>query len=101
MAGKRNYNKISTEATEATVEEIVVEDVVETVTEEIAPAPKKTGVVCNCIKLNVRKKPDVEAKALRVIDAGTEVEIINDTDKNFYEVKVDGAKGFCMKKYIK
>jgi uncharacterized protein YgiM (DUF1202 family) len=96
MANKKNYNKISTEAAENQVKE----EVVETPTEQTSPIP--VGVVANCKKLNVRKKPDLGAKVIKVLDVNDEVEIIDGADKDFYEVALSkGTKGFCMKKYIK
>lgn len=99
MASKKNYNKISTEAKTAD-EEIVKEEVVtEEPTNEVETL---TGIVCNCKKLNVRKKADLEAKVLRVLDENDEVEVIDGTDtKDFYEIKLGKSTGFCMKKYIK
>lgn len=106
MAGKKNYNKISTEA--KTLNEEVSEDIVRTETEEEAPEPAaepvlaEAAIVCNCNKLNVRKKADIESKSIKILDEGDEVGIIGRKDKTFYEVvTADGTKGFCMKKYIK
>lgn len=100
MAGKKNYNKISTEAkTEEPIVD-VVEDV-EVVEETVPESVPQIGVVCNCQKLNVRKKPDTDAKVACIINADEEVEIIDDSNKDFYEVKANKVKGFCMKKYIK
>lgn len=100
MAGKRNYNKISTEAA---AEGIVKEEVVETTPEKVEPEiDVLPGVVYNCKKLNVRKKPDLEAKVLKILNENDEVEVIDGTDtKDFYEIKLGKTTGYCMKKYIK
>lgn len=105
MAGKKNYNKISTEAKTdekiVDVAEEVVTEAVET-TETVANPEESFGIVCNCKKLNVRKKADVESKVIKILSEGDEVGIIGRKDKTFYEViTADGTKGFCMKKYIK
>lgn len=103
---KKNYNKISTEkkmAQEAIVEEVEVkeEPVVEEVPVEEAPKAL-VGIVTNCTKLNVRKKPSLDADILTTIPVHTEVAI--DTKKSVDEwayIKAEsGVKGFCMKKYI-
>lgn len=102
MAGKKNYNKISTEAKAVNEEavEIVNEEAVEaaeTVNEEVV-----TGIVCNCNKLNIRKKADVGSKSVGIIERDDEVSIIDDKDNTFYEVlTADSTHGYCMKKYIK
>lgn len=89
---KRNLPKVNEEITEETV--------VETVEETAAPEPEAKdifGVVANCTKLNVRKKPFADATVVKIIDKGTEVKI--DTDKStddFYKIK----EGFVMKKFI-
>ena len=61
-----------------------------------------TGVVTDCLKLNVRKAPSINAEVAAVIPALTEVVI--DMDKStadFYRVSAtDGIQGFCMKKFI-
>ena len=104
---KKNYNKISTEAAKANVEVETVETVEEPVTELVAKQPENRiviGVVSNCTRLNVRYTPNIKSNVVKVLDAGTEVEIEDDERKDFYEVcAVAGTEyfhGFCMKKYI-
>lgn len=106
---KTNYSKMSRK-TEEVAEPVVGVDLAtgpdETVVEEIViPAPK-IGVVVDCAKLNVRKKPNTNADVLTIIDKGTEVEIDETfNNKDFYKVSAatTGVKffsGFCMKKFI-
>ena len=99
---KKNYNKISTEAkTDGKIVDVAEEVAVETADNEMAPETS-TGIVCNCKKLNLRKKADVSSKSIGILELNDEVGIIDDTDKTFYEVITNkGAHGYCMKKYIK
>ena len=98
MANKKNYSKMSTAAMVEEVEnETVVEPVdvsVETpIVEDVKP---KTGVVTDCVKLNVRKAPKIDAKIIKTISKG-DVVTIQDEVGDFYKI---GDKEYCMKKYI-
>jgi uncharacterized protein YgiM (DUF1202 family) len=60
-----------------------------------------SGTVFGCMKLNVRKDPNINADILFTIDKDTEVTI--DTEEStaeWYKVFVNDQEGFCMKKYI-
>lgn len=74
------------------------------VDEESVYGPDKliSGIVTNCLRLNVRKKPDPEAEVLTIIDALSEVVVdMNASTDKFYKVcTAAGIEGFCMKKYI-
>lgn len=61
-----------------------------------------TGVVTDCLRLNVRQEPDRSAKVVTVIDCLSQVTVDPDgSAKDFYKVRTsDGIEGFCMKKYI-
>lgn len=63
---------------------------------------EKRGLVTNCLKLNVRKKPNKESQVLVVVDAGTEVIIdLNRSTRNWYNVRTEsGVSGFCMSEYV-
>lgn len=94
------------EAVEPVVEEKAIVD--ETIVEEATPeveepvkkprstkkAPKK-GKVFNCGLLNVRENPSTNAKVIKCLPAGTEVEILG-TEDEFYKI----ADGFVMKSFI-
>lgn len=60
------------------------------------------GIVTNCLYLNVRKRPDINADVAVVIDALTQVVVdLDASTEDFYKVVTsDGIEGFCMKKYI-
>ena len=104
---KENESVITETVEEAvgTVEETIepeVEEVVEPEPEVPAEPTIKTGIVSNCIKLNVRKEPTPLSTPVAVIDAGTEVEVNMDesTVAFFKVVTANGVEGFCMNKYI-
>ncbi len=60
------------------------------------------GVVCNCLSLNVRSKPDPEAEVAFVLSALTEVQVFPESSTNeFYKVYTSaGVDGYCMKEFI-
>lgn len=60
------------------------------------------GIVTNCLYLNVRKRPDINADVAVVIDALTQVVVdLDASTEDFYKVATsDGVEGFCMRKYI-
>lgn len=60
------------------------------------------GIVTDCLKLNLRNKPDHDATVLMVIPALTEVVIDMEASTDyFYKVcTAAGLAGFCMRKYI-
>ena len=99
---KKNYNKMSGPSNEVITDtqNVVIED--EVVNNE-QKEEKVIGVVCNCDKLNVRKKPNVKSEVSAIIGKGVEVEIINsDSTEDFYSVRGTNqfVNGYCMKKYI-
>ena len=121
---KKNYNKISTDAAKSNVE---VETVAEPITEEVVDGSGMTegesvigpsitnpetkiiyGIVDNCVRLNVRSKPNVKSEVVCVIPAGLKVVVSKmGTTDGFYEVHsvdngeaTEGFHGFCMKNYI-
>ena len=119
MSKKRDYTRFSKEPVE-TVEpiETVVEDIqpvetVEIVAEGVQSVeveqeskieePKPiTGVVTDCLKLNVRERPYPTAAILGVITASTEL-MINEEEStaDFYKICTSaGLEGYCMKKFV-
>lgn len=61
-----------------------------------------TGVVTECVRLNIRETPDRDGKVVAIIDLLTDVvvDLENSTDE-FYKISTaTGVAGFCMKKYI-
>ena len=105
--GKKNYNKISTEAAkQVEVEEIT--EVVETpeieVTEECTEPKVVECVVTNCERLNIRKNPSLSAKILCVVEAGSEVCMFPEegptNDEWSLVVTESGIEGYCMTAYL-
>lgn len=68
-----------------------------------APVPPKTGIVIDCARLNVRKKPSADAEVVVIIERSAKVLIDKEqSTKNFYKVCTEaGAEGYCMKQFIK
>lgn len=62
----------------------------------------KTGVVTDCIKLNVRTEPNLKADVLCEITCLSRVTIDeNESTDEFYKIYTSaGVEGYCMKKYI-
>lgn len=85
------------------VEPEVIEPVVEEVTEEPVSGPVETlGVVTECMKLNVRKEPSLDAEILTEILIGTEVQVdISESTADFYKICTEaGVEGYCMRAHI-
>lgn len=60
------------------------------------------GVVTDCIKLNIRKKPDKNSEVVTIVDCLDKLNVYLDTSTDeWYAVRIaSGLDGFCMKKYI-
>lgn len=102
---KKDYTKFSNVI--KPVEAETVSDVKPIVKPEIKPGPvmvekPKLGVVTDCVKLNVRKKPHANATIVTTITCETELEIIEaESTKDFYKIcTAAGVEGFCMKRFI-
>lgn len=69
----------------------------ETISEEVVAK----GIVSNCSRLNVREEGSMKSTVLKVIDAGTEVDILEIPSKGqFYKIKIEDIIGFCVKDFI-
>ena len=69
------------------------------------PAQKQkplVGVVTDCFRLNIRKKPDLSSEV--IAEAAALAELAIDpmkSDDTWLSVSIDnGVKGYCMKKYV-
>lgn len=62
----------------------------------------KTGVVTDCVRLNLREAPELESKIVCTIECLSEVQISEaESTNDFYKVYLaSGINGFCMKKFI-
>lgn len=62
------------------------------------------GVVVNCIALNIRKNPSMDADVIHVADAGCRVtiDLEHSVDEWYRVVKIfdEEVHGFCMKKFV-
>lgn len=111
---RNNYTRYSKEPIKTTEASVPVEPVeVVKVDEPVEPvvvveepkivAPKKVmGVVTDCTRLNVREHPDKNARVVDIIDASTELTVIEkDSTKDFYKIRTSfNLEGYCMKRYI-
>ena len=61
-----------------------------------------TGIVTNCVKLNVRKEPNKDSDIISVLNQYTEVNIdLTNSTEDFYKITTfDGLDGYCMKIFI-
>lgn len=92
-----------------TVAEVIPEVTPEVVAPETAaPAahvePETVkGVVFNCAKLNVREKPVVGSRVVKIIDAGTELAVTTDESFGIFckICTVSGVEGYCVKDYVR
>lgn len=86
----------------APVEPAEIKMVEETV-ETVALPKTVTGIVVDCIKLNVRVAPNTTAAVACVVNAASEIEIdvAKSTDEWFHVCTAAGIEGYCMRKFIK
>lgn len=70
---------------------------------QVEPMAKTaTGVVTNCLKVNLRKEASRDAAVLEELPALTELTVeLDETLSEFYRVRTaKGVQGYCMKPYI-
>lgn len=94
--------KKKTKVEEPVVETPVQEELTEVVDEPKAEPNISFGKVSNCNKLNIRRKPNINAKVVEVIDAKTKVRIDNSaSNEDWCKVYVKPeVEGYCMRKYL-
>ena len=74
--------------------------------DEAAPAEVvkniASGVVTECVRLNICETPSADGKVVAVIDLLIDVVVdLEDSTDEFYKISTAaGVTGFCMKKYI-
>lgn len=126
MSKKRDYTRYSKEPVESkkpvevieTEETMTAVEPIENVTEDIQTVeveqeskveeskieePKYiTGIVTDCVKLNVREDPYLTATILGAITAATELIVDKEASTNdFYKICTSaGLEGYCMKKFV-
>lgn len=107
MSKKRDYTRFSKETAEPV--EQVSEASFETITVHV-PRPEVeekqnepvVGIVTDCAKLNVREEASSASAVVAVINASTELVIIEEeSTKDFFKIcTASGIEGYCMKKFI-
>lgn len=83
-------------------EKPVIEKEPTAVQEEKQVAAKKAQVV-DCVCLNIRAMPDMQAKILAVVNADTEITVNEkSSDKSWCSVTLpNGQEGYAMRKFLK
>lgn len=105
-----NYSEISKKRDEEITLETELEETCEACMinypePEVTPEPEATnevfGVV-GCGMLNVRKEPNVAAKAIAVVKRGTTLEIDQEksNDEWLCVCTASGVEGYCMAQYV-
>lgn len=107
VESKKPVEVIETEEPKMAVESIepVAEDIqtVEVDRESKSEEPKYvTGIVTDCVKLNVREDPHPTATIIGAITAATELIVDKEASTNdFYKICTSaGLEGYCMKKFV-
>lgn len=64
---------------------------------------RRTGVVVDCFRLNVRKEATIASDVVDVIPANGRIIIdMDNSAPEWYAVLLDnGKRGFCMKQFVK
>ena len=67
------------------------------------PSIEAQGVVVDCLKLNVRSKPNASAEVVCVLNANDKVDVdVSKTEGDWYYVRtIDGIAGYCLKSNIR
>ena len=62
-----------------------------------------SGVVVDCVKLNVRSKPNASAEVVCTLVVGSTVTVdtAKMTDEWYYVITTDGFKGYCLKTNVR
>lgn len=97
----KNYYSMYDKGKPAVEKEPVIEQ--ESVIQEDKPSAMKKAQVVDCGCLNIREMPDIRAKILSVVNAGTEIVVDEkSSDKNWCSVKLpNGQEGHAMRKFLK
>lgn len=70
---------------------------------DTVPLPKMVeGVVVNCLKLNVRTEPRIDADVVCVLDVMSEIKIdVSKSTTEWFKIYTAiGAEGYCMRKFV-
>ena len=98
-----NVEETKVEQVNSVIEEETKVESVNSVAEEKKEGSISNGIVIDCSKLNIRKKPNKESEIVSIVDSGSNLKVI-DPDKHkgeWYKVITQkGVNGFCMRKYV-
>lgn len=98
---KHNHNNYTNPETNDTVIDKIpdVESVVQEEPNDVEPV---YGCVVDCSRLNVRKKPTVNAEVLTTVPRDSELvlDLIKSNEKWYKVATISGVEGYCMKQYI-
>lgn len=97
----KNYYSMYDKGKPAAEKEPVIEQ--EPVAQEDKPSTVKKAQVVDCGCLNIREMPDIRAKILSVVNAGTEIVVDEkSSDKDWCSVTLpNGQQGHAMRKFLK
>ena len=109
MAKKKSYNKMYDENQQQIVPdeaEAIVEETEAEVNDDtiVVKAPRfVTGIIVDCLKLNVRTNPSLNASVVCELPRSSEVQVdVNADYVDWYYVRAAaGIDGYCMKQFIK
>lgn len=95
---------LNLENTNTVDENVMDETVTDTTEQDTPPTESLIGRVCDCEKLNIRRKPVVNINnVIEVVDEDTKLTIIepNRAKGEWYKVVTPANNtGFCMKKFV-
>lgn len=111
MSKKHKRNRANTpvmdEAIPKEVSEVLEEvnsneEMTETSEEVLEEPTTVTGLVMNCVRLNIRRKTNINSEIVGGVKAGDKLAInLNQSTEDWLSVTTeDGVKGFCMKQYV-
>lgn len=97
----KNYYSMYDKGKPAVEKEHTIEQ--EPVAQEDKPTTAKKAQVIDCGCLNIRAMPDIRAKILSVVNAGTEIMVDkNGSNEIWCSVKLpNGQEGHAMRKFLK
>ena len=72
-------------------------------TVDTVPLPKTVeGVIVDCLKLNVRAEPRIDADVVCVLDVMSEIKVdVTKSTPEWFKIRTAiGAEGYCMRKFV-
>lgn len=67
----------------------------------IAEVPKKTFAIVKCERLNLRELPNTESNILCILERGTRLELLDESNSVFFKVVNSyGVEGYCMRDFV-